>query len=212
MQVQVKEERPPFVQFVRREVENRAESIVQGKYVARSVDYALITPQGSRDSVEREVDVWFVYLSEQAKQGRIDPRWVDGWKYAYEQWKKGEEIPLNGTPIRTWPVVTPAQVKLLVSLHILTVEDLAGANDETLGRIGMGSAELKKRAQDYLKEANGPGKLVQEVSALRLEVADLKARCEGLLAVNSDLQQQLAAAGLKPPERPQPRETAEVSL
>lgn len=182
-----KEVRPPFVQFERRETEDRAETIAQGRYCSKMVDIALITPHGSRDSVEREVSIWFPYLEEQVKQGRMDPRWVEGWKHGYGLWQKGEEIPLNGTPIRTWPAVNPGQAKLLVSLHVLTVEDLAAANDELLNRIGMGSVELKRRAADFLKEAAGPGKLVAEVAALRVELAMAQARSEGLEAANREL-------------------------
>lgn len=182
-----REARPPYVQFERREVEDRTLSEAQGKYVARNVDFVLITPQGSKDVVEREVAVWFPYLVEQIRQGRIDPRWLEGWKHGYDLWLKGQEIPLNGTPVRTWVAATPAQQKLLISLNVLTVEDLSMANDETLARIGMGANELKRRAQDYLKEANGPGKVVAEVAAMRVELSNLKVRNDTLEAMNREL-------------------------
>lgn len=197
-----KVERPPFVQFERREVEDRTQTIVQGKYVGKLVDFALITPHGSRDSVEREVAVWFPYLDEQVRQGRVNPQWAAGWKHWYKQWQAGEEMPLTGTPIRTWTGVTPAQAKLLISLHLLTIEDLANVNDEGLGRIGMGANELKKRAMDFLKEAAGPGRLIAEVSALRVELADAKVRADSLEARNRELLARLDAVAPQPTSPP----------
>ena len=53
--MEAKQDRPPFVNFEVRAEEDRTASIEQGHYVAVDVDYALITPAGSRDCVERKV-------------------------------------------------------------------------------------------------------------------------------------------------------------
>lgn len=191
MNPMIQEERPPYVRFEQRPEEDRNASIRAGRQVTVDVDYAIVTPQGSKDMIPRRVDEWFTYLDSQVKQDRLNPTWLVSWREGYKLWKQGLEIPLEGTPIKTWPVLSPSQILTLQSLSILTVEDLAAANDESLSRIGMGAAQLKQRAQDWLKNASGPGKFNSEVSALRSENAGLKLRLESVEPKIAALEAQL---------------------
>ena len=47
-----REERPAYVRFERRPMEDKAASIREGRYVAKDVDFALVTPPYSNDCVE----------------------------------------------------------------------------------------------------------------------------------------------------------------
>jgi hypothetical protein len=173
-ELEPKAERPAYVRFVRRAVEDRASSQAQGKYIAKDVDYALITPPYSRDVVEVKAAQWFENLDRDQMAGRIPKEWVDRYRKVHEAWKNGQELPPVGTPIRGWGVISPAQQEMLVKINILTVEDLAGVNDEGAKRIGMGSMELKNRAQAWLKQLADKGPLTLEVAALRTENEQLK--------------------------------------
>jgi hypothetical protein len=207
MSIELKEDRPPYVRFERRELEDRTKTLAAGHYVARDVDYAIITPQGSKDQIPRQVDEWFQYLGEQVQQERMNPLWLQGWKEAYKMFKNGQDIPLNGTPIKTWSVLSPAQIKQVIECNILTIEDLAQANDESLNRLGMGANMLKKRAQDWVAQANGPGKVSQEMAQLREENAGLKLRGEAMQEQLNAVTARLNA--LEPPQkRPEPSKGA----
>jgi hypothetical protein len=182
--VQKLEERPPFVRFEVRAEEDRAASLEAGHYVGRDVHYALITPMGSKDCIERKADEWFEKLRGDVAEGRCPKEWFNGFREAYKDWCEGRETPISGTPITDWPPASPAQVKSLLSLHIRTVEDLASANEEVLGRLGMGGRALKQRAVDWLASASSSGKVSADLTALR-------AANENLTARNQQLEQQL---------------------
>lgn len=206
-QMDTREDRPPYVQFMKMAVEDREASIKAGCHMTKDVDFAIITPVGTKDRIPRNVGEWFAQLAEQVKHGRFSPLWLDGYRKSYELWKQGLEIPLNGTPIRTWPVLSPAQIANLTELRVLTVEDLARANEETLGRIGMGAVALKQRAVDWLRAANDTGKIAQELAAMRQEMADMRQRSEALATRNSVLEQEIRQ--LRP--TPEPPTAASLS-
>jgi hypothetical protein len=180
--VEVAAERPPYVTFEVRAIEDRNASIEQGHYVAKDVDFALITPAGSKDRIERVVAEWFAKLEEDVRSQRVDPAWPAAFKEAYKAWKDGREIPVNGTPILTWPSLSPAQVKTLIDCQLRTIEDLAVVNEDTLARIGMGGRALKQRAIDWLASAASIGKPSEELSKLKTENSDLKQQNTDLLA------------------------------
>jgi hypothetical protein len=118
----VNNELPPYVKFERRAVEDRNATIAAGHYVAKDVDFALVTRPGSHDTLETEVEPWLERLHEQARNSFIPAAWAEGFSAAYDRWKRGEEIPENGTPIKTWPVVSPAQQETLIGNGFRTVE------------------------------------------------------------------------------------------
>lgn len=193
MQPTIAVARPPFVEFEVRAEEDRAATVEEGHYVAKDVHYALITPMGSKDRIERKVSEWLTMLEEQVAEGRFEATWLDQYKGAYAAWQKGQDLPETGTPIRTWPALSPSQVKSILSAHIRTVEDLAVANEETLHRIGMGARALKERAIQWLGAAQSTGKAAEQIAALQVANNDLVARNEALQAQLAALAQQVEA-------------------
>ena len=178
--VQKLEERPPYVRFEVRAEEDRQASLDAGHYVGKDVHYALITPMGSKDCIERKADEWFDKLKQDVSEGRCPREWLAAFKEVYKEWCEGREAPVDGTPITDWPPVSPSQVKTLLSLQVRTVEDLAAANEEVLGRIGMGGRALKQRAVDWLTSASSTGVASGEITALKAQNENLQARNEQL--------------------------------
>jgi hypothetical protein len=112
------------------------------------------------------------------------------WPTEYAAFKAGLELPPTGTPLATWPnpMMTKAQVAMLATFNIRTVEDLAGLDDAKLQKIGMGGREMKRAAETYLEVATkGTGpimQLLEQNDRLTLEVARLT---EALTAANIEL-------------------------
>jgi len=161
--------RPPMVKFERRAVEDKAESRKQGKIVYKDEDFALVIPPYSRDKVEAKVERWFDNVRANIKNGRMPQAWLDHWEEGYEKFKKGEEMPLNGTSVKNWPAISQSECKRLIAANILTIEDLAQVNDEGIRRLGMGALELKNKARAYVQAAKDAGPLIMEMAALRKE-------------------------------------------
>jgi hypothetical protein len=172
--------RPPYVAFERKAVEDRALTLSRGIMTMKDVDMVYVTPIGTRDRLEKTVEGWLEGLKMQVANGRIPQTWIVQYTQAYEAWKNGQEVPLQGTPIRGWSLLSPAQQDNIIRANVRTVEDLAQANEESLGRIGMGAVTLKETAAQWIKAQTGPGKLVQENVALKAKVAGLEVRLETL--------------------------------
>lgn len=171
------EPRPPFVRFEVRAIEDRAASIEQGCYVAKDIIFALITPAGSKDVIERVADEWIAANEELVKQDRMPSTWNAAFRRALEDFKEGRETPTEGSPITDWGALSPGQVNLLLNINVRTVEQLAEANEETVTRIGMGGRALKARAQAFLDSKDG-GKVAAELDDLRHKLAELAERDE----------------------------------
>ena len=192
MQPGVMEERPPFVTFERRAVMKYrlAPPAGDGTPYYEDIDFAIITPQGSKDKIEKEVLAWFSYLEVMTKDRRYNPEWLKAFKAMYQAWKEERTIPLNGHPIMNWPVASPAEMKRCTELHLMTVEDLAAANEEAISRLGMGGRSLKQRAVDWITAQKGTAPLISALDAARITLETTTRKLEDLQAENRDLKAQ----------------------
>lgn len=196
-----RQDRPAYVRFERVAVEDKQESIRQARFVAKDVDYALITPPYSKDVVRIKVTQWITNMDQDVRNERLPASWRDEYLEAYKRWQNGQEMPLHGTPIKGWGVLSPAQQEMLTRINILTVEDLAGVNHEGLQRIGMGSMDLKNKAIAWLAQLQDKGPLTQEVAALKRDNASLLSQVETLSKQVESLLSKVNVQKLDPPDQ-----------
>lgn len=198
-----RKEKPSLVRFERVPIEDKQESLKQGRYVAKDVDFALVTAPYSKDVWKSKVKDWFANLENDVRNERIPQSWYEHYKKSYEAWKNGQELPLVGTPIRGWGVISPAKQEELIRQNILTVELLADMNDEGCRRIGMGSLELKTKARAWLSQLNDKGPATQEIAKLTSENSVL----QGQVAALTAQVEKLASMVQKNFEEPTPTES-----
>jgi len=170
--------RPPYVMFETRAIEDRAASLAAGHYVGKDVNYAIVTPSGSKDRIEKIAEEWLAGLEEATQQERFPREWLEAYRSKYKTWVETREIPEDGTPILGWPALSPAQAQAILNANVRTLEDLAEANESTLTAIGMGARSLKEKAIAWLATAQDTGKVAEEVDSLRKEKASLIAAAE----------------------------------
>lgn len=199
-----REERPSYVQFETRTVEDKAASVREGRYVAMDFDIVLVTPAYSKDCVEYKVPQWLANIERNLRDGRIPEKWADHWKEAYKRWKSGQEVPLNGTPIKGWGVISPAQQATLIAMNCRTVEDLAEANDDGLRRMGMGAVDLRNKAKTWLASMSNHGGVTIKMSALEQENEVLKTSLESLQKQVETLKAMVNAEPQQVEYRPEP--------
>jgi hypothetical protein len=161
-----------YVKFERVAIEDKAASLAAGHYVARDIDMAYITPPYSKDIMKYKVVNWFEQLTTDVRNGRIPNEFLDKYRAAYTAWQQGQELPLDGFPIKGWGVCSPAQQETLIKMHVLTVEQLAAINDEGIFRLGMGGVDLKNKANAWLKAIKKAGPVTIENAALKKQVED----------------------------------------
>lgn len=165
---------PPYIRFEVKAVERRKSAEEGGEVFYVDVVFAHVTSHGSKDTVVKNADEWFKQLKEDVRQGRFMQHWLDAYLATYNAWKAGQEPPVIGTAIRNWPAASPAEIKHCAAFGIRAVEDLACANEELIGRLGMGGRSLCARAKDWVQGSKDQAPLIQQLAALRAENDGLK--------------------------------------
>lgn len=93
-----------------------------------------------------------------------------------------------GTPVEQWPAITRAQAEELRGVKFFTVEQIAGASDLQVQRLGMNGPVLKQKAQAFLSVAKDTAleqRQAAEILKKDQELAELRnrmARLEEMLA------------------------------
>lgn len=170
----VDENRPPYVTFEVREVEDRAQSLIANHWVGKDVNFVVITRPGSRDTLDKEAEVWLKELREKGRKGEIPDTWFPAFQAKYDAFKQGETSEgLVGTPLKTWDHLGPAAKKTLIAAGILTVEDLASVPDQDLTNVGTGAMAFKQKAKLWLEAQKAPGLQLEKLSALDQKVTEL---------------------------------------
>ena len=100
-------------------------------------------------------------------------------QWAYFQQTHGAEGQNVGTPLSQWPLLRGSQVEELKALKFYTVEQLAFASDEQIGKIGMlaGMApfSFRERAKLYLESAKNSAAHAQQAEELKKRNEELVA-------------------------------------
>ncbi len=172
-------ERPPFLRFHDMSVEDRNASIAAGHLVLKSQHMVTVRQIGSKDGPEFIATEWLTQQDNLATMNRLPGEWAKSYRAQYEAWKQGMEGPVNGFPLREWPAVNRALAEGMIAVGIQSVEDLAAANEEALGRIGMGARGLQQKARAWLDAKDGRVN-AEEVAALRAELDDRDGRIQSL--------------------------------
>ena len=190
---------PPFVRFETRAVEDGPASKAKGYYVSRDIDIIVIVPRGSggKIQIEEPYTRWLTSVRKTPfrteiragdaatpmSSARFPDEWIDKIEAAYAAWKKGQEVPENGTPLAQWGVCSPSQREQLIRLHLFTVEQLAEATEEALQNYGLGGRDLRQRARDFLTTREGQAsKVSAEMAELRKQNESLQGQVTSLLA------------------------------
>lgn len=126
---------------------------------------AKIMQHGDKFTVtEKIADEWLAHIKMQALQGQYDPTWAAQFDLEYQAFLKGNELPREGTPIRTWAAISREQGTRLIALNLPTVEDLAAMPDSSLGTIGLDGRYLRDLAKNFVDAGKGVGALEKRLA------------------------------------------------
>ena len=169
-----------YVEFYRKPVLQPGESRAAGRAVFKEIDYIRIHVPGDKASViERPVT--------QQDEFRFQDR--------YNKWKAGQEEAVTGTPLSALPGMTPSKVEEYKFFKLVTVEQLAEANDN-LGSKFMSFQQDKQRAKAFMEVArnNAPiEKMNEELQKRDAEIENLKTMVEALQAQAKPSKRSVAA-------------------
>ena len=127
----------------------------------------------------------------------------------YDHWKRGQEAPVNGTPLEAWAGITREQIAVLKQLHLTSVEDFATATDAVLVRLNMpGIRGLQQKAKAFLANRSSAD-AAAAIAARDEKIAFLEAQVAELVEMVQALQPKEGAEPVKRgPGRPRKVEAA----
>lgn len=202
MSVSIFDKRPPYVQFEEREMGLNAEATArEGRPIPRTVVLALITGHGSKDCHEAVAEEWIEKLKRQSMSGEAPVEWYRHFELQLSEWKKGNELPREGTPIKTWAMCTREAGRRLIAAGITTVEDLAAFPDSNLGVVGMDGRYLRDMARGWITEAKDKGANAKALADANVEIATLRETIERQTARIDRLAAKLEAQEEEPVKR-----------
>lgn len=121
--------------------------------------------------------------SKAAPVEKVNDRIRSEYRVEYEAWKRNEDVPVSGHPVRDWPSVSERQRALLAAAGILSVEQLAEISDSIVQNLGMDGHLLRDKARAWLLVAKNAGvldALVAEGSNKDQRISELEAQIKAL--------------------------------
>lgn len=175
------EDKRLHVQFFYEEIPDAKKTAEMGRPIFKSVEMCEIRIPGDKDNV----------TVERVSRMQPDPRLRFPGQYARH--KAGEAVQIEGTLLRQWGLITPAEAKSYEAIDVYTVEQLAGMSDATCQK-HRGVLADRQKAKDWLDKAKG------------LEpVAQARSENERLRAENEALREAVAELGGNVPEPREPK-------
>lgn len=169
----------PHVRFENKDYgRNEEASLAAGRHIPRSATFIIITGHGSKDSSEHIADEWLPRKRMEASRGAYNGDWVEYFEKQYAAWKKGHELPRQGTAILTWQLASPEQNSRLRALGYTVVEDLAAVPDSGLEMIGLDARNLRDMARAWLAEGTDKGINARALADAYAKIDELKATME----------------------------------
>lgn len=158
-----------YVEFFREPVLHPGQSREAGRAVYEERDFVRIHVPGDKTTV-------VVQPMDEMNRFRFAQR--------YEKWKAGQAEAVTGTPLSALPGMNPSKVEEYKFFKIVTVEQLAEANDQ-LGQKFMSFNSDKQRAKAFLEVAAGNApieKMNAELAKRDEEIETLKAQMAAIMA------------------------------
>lgn len=188
----IKQEVMPFVRFVTKDYgRNETASKDSGVHVPMRATFIEITGHGSKDSSEFIADEWLPRKRAEASRGTYNLKWVEHFEEQYAQWKKGHDLPRQGTPILTWQAISPEQNARLRALGYQVIEDVAALPDGSLGQLGLDGRVIRDLAVAWLNEGKDKGINARLIGDLTAKGEAQEAKIEQLMATIAELKAQL---------------------
>lgn len=158
-----------YVEFMREPVMHPGKSREAGRAVYEERDFVRIHVPGDKSSIVVEP---------------MHDLNMQRFRQRYEKWKAGQGEAVTGTPLSALPGMTPSKVEEYKFFKIVTVEQLAEANDQ-LGQKFMSFQADKQRAKAFLEVAAGNApieRMNSELAKRDEEIETLKAQVASLLS------------------------------
>lgn len=209
MSPSVFDKRPPFVRFEEREMGiNQEASETAGRPIPKIVTLACVTPHGSKDCHEKVADEFLLQLKQKALRGEYPTEWLRHFELQYSEFKKGNELPREGTPVKTWPAVSKEQSTRLIACGFTTIEDVAQIPDSGLGMLGLDGRYLRDLARGWINESKDKGVNARALADAQVKIESQQETIDNLKSRLARLEEAQEETPRRGPGRPRREEAA----
>lgn len=177
-----------FMPYVRFSTEVEETRNADGQIDRKNKYYAYITAPGSKDEVMKDAQEWINDLRRRGDtRGPFDAsaehytNWHRHFAKGFEDYKKGEEMTTEGTPLRGCLAFMKSEIAQAESVKIFSLEELAACNEQAIQNMGVGARALKSKAAEILATKDS-SKGAEKIIALQLEVESLKEKIDAMIA------------------------------
>jgi hypothetical protein len=164
---QSKQDENLLVKFFTKQREDKTASLKEGRPIFKDVEYIDIKVPGQRSG------------------GACRPaQHMDRKRFPrhYAAYQQRKEMPLEGTPLGEWPLMTRTQVEELSFHNVKTVEQLVGMSDGLAANF-MGMNGLRQKAKMWLEKTEDTAR-INEIETLK---ADNEEKAEKILTLESQM-------------------------
>ena len=179
------------VTFYMNSIQNNFESEKHARPIFNEIPFVRILTPGNQLSV---IDT---YVREEHKR-RFPIQWA-----AFQN-SHNEEDQVVGTPLSEWTAIGRNQADELKALKFFTVEQIAGASDLQIQRLGMNGAFLKQKARAFLDAAKDSAveqKLAADLLRKDQEITELRASQDRILKMMEEMQAKMSIPTEEKPKR-----------
>jgi len=170
-----------FVQFYIHPKQSSSKTLEAGRPIFEDTAYVRIITPGDKDNIIE-------------RPARLEDKRRFAQQYA--AFKEGKEMQQTGTPLKMWPILSPAQVAELAYFKVFTVEQLSEISDVNLMGF-MGGQTLKQKAAAFIEAAKSTAPLV----AMQVE---LKSRDDTIAVMQQQIAELLKPKAKKAKREPEP--------
>lgn len=158
-----------YVEFSREPVLHSGQSREAGRAIYEERDFIRIHVPGDKTSV--------IYR-------QVTEQDIQRFQVRYNKWKSGQSEAVSGTPLSAMPGMTPSKVEEYKFFKVITIEQLADANDQ-LGQKFMSFHQDKARAKAFIEATKGNApieRMNEELQKRDAEIENLRTMVEALQA------------------------------
>lgn len=169
-----------YVEFVREPVMHPAKSREAGRAIYEERDFVRVHVPGDKTTV-------VVQPMDDINKQRFRVR--------YDKWLAGQEEAVSGTPLSALPGMTPSKVEEYKFFKIITIEQLAEANDN-LGQKFMSFHADKMRCKAFIEVAKGNApieRMNEELQKRDAQIEEMRAMIEALQSQAKPAKRSVAA-------------------
>lgn len=158
--------------FKYEEIENIPKSETAGRAVMETREVVEVRFAGSKNYAPI-----FPASAMWRRDGNQVTTYAERWSDQYRAFKEGNPQEANGTPLEMLRDygVTPDLISLCRALKVYSIEALYHLEGSGLKALGMNQNRLKDAARKFMAERMGSHNAMDEIEALRAEIAALKA-------------------------------------